>query len=786
MVKSYLLISLRTVRRQPVSTLINVVGLGAAMTLSLLVLLLVSDQRSYDRFNTKHDRIVRVLTTQPDQGALAATPAYLGPALEEDVPEVDETVRFAQIRSDASANDKALYVTGLHVEPSFFSIFDFQMVSGDPATALAGPHRIILTDETAHKFFGDANPMGQPFTLANFGSYTVAGVLRTEDVKSHLRFDVLASFETVATTETGREELQDANNFWRYATYVLLSPGASPDVLAPHLARYAERYQGRSGMEVQPLTEIMLGPPLSNEIAAYNLPGFVVWALFGLGIAVIVVAVFNYVGLAVAQASRRAREVGIRKAIGAHPTQLRAQFMIESVFTAFGALIVGTAMLSLLVPAFNQLSILAEMEIEIAPSDVYTPNVLGTFFVFTLIVGLLAGLYPAFELSRFRPAMVLRGGVGGGGRSVSRLRRILTVVQLAFSLFFVVTTVVLIRQFGYMNEGHFGFHVDDQITVALQGNDARVLRDELLRIPDVVEVGSTSRLPAADGGTASRVAHGTDTLGSNYFSASAGFIRNLDLVFLAGQNFEEDEGSRPGVVLNETAVERFGFATPEAALAAPIWFNGMHHPVIGVVRDFQVDAMATSPEPLVIVNDPTLFVTATIRVVPGNEEEVLAALKTTWARLDARHTLEYDFYAYRARNNDFVRTFQDLTKIIAWLAFLALLIACLGLLSVVAYVAARRVKEIGIRKVLGAGTSQVVWLLSREFLVLSVIAALVALPLAYFANRQWLDSFHDHVPFGAGILLTGLVIVLMLVLAIVFSLTTRAALADPVKNLRYE
>lgn len=787
MIRNYLVIALRNLRRQPFSTLINVVGLGAAMTVSLLVMLLIGDQRSYDRFHEKAYRIVRVITARQNEGeSLAATPATLGPALEAGAPEVEQTLRFGQIRSDAEANAKALYVEGLHAEPAFFSLFDFRLLRGDPTSALTGPHRILLSEETAHKFFGDADPMGQSFSLAEFGDYTVTGVVQTTGVKSHLRFEVLASFETLGTLDSARVELEDADNFWRFATYVLLRPGASPEALQPHLDRLAQRYAGQYALKPQRLTDIALGPILGNEIAAYNLPGFIVWVLLGLGITVVLAAVFNYIGLAVAQATRRAREVGIRKAIGAHPVQLRMQFLVESVLTALGALAVGVVLQLLLIPAFNNLALVSRFEIQVNPSLLYDPRLLGMFFGFAVLVGLLAGAFPALQLSRFQPSLVLRGGVGGGEASASRLRRGLAFVQLMLAFFFVVTTVLLVRQFAYMQADHFGFHVRDQLTVTLQGNNPEVLGQELLRHPDVVGVGATSRLPAADGGTATQMVLGTDTLRTSYFSASAGFLRNLGLHFVAGRNFEDGTARQPGVVLNETAVERLGFARPEAALGASIWFFGQFRPVIGVVRNFQVEAISLPLEPLAIFNDPAFFRTLTVRVHPGREATVLTALQAIWAQIDTRHTLEHGYYLQRVQENEAVQVFQDGVRIVGLLAMLALLIACLGLLSIVAYVAARRTKEVGIRKVMGADVPDVVWLLSREFLLLTVGAAVVALPLAYFVNRLWLDTFYDRVAFGGGILLTGTAIVLVLVLLTVGTQALRTALADPMKSLRYE
>ena len=789
MLKNYFKVAFRTLRRQPVSTLINMVGLGMSMAVCLLVLLLIQNQRSYDRFHEKSDRIVRILSDwfrQGEKSELAASPAYLGPALKADVPEVEQTLRIGQIRADAEANAKALYVTGLHVEPSFFELFDFHLLAGDPTTAMLGPHRIILTDKTARKFFGEEDPLGRPFTLEGFGEYTVTGVIQTEGVKSHLRFDVLASFETLEALE--QESLADEENFWQFATYVLLRPGASADVLTPHLARYASRYTDPEILlKTQALTAITLGPVLSNEIAAYNLPGFVVWALLGLGMLVMVTAAFNYVGLAVARAVQRAREVGVRKAVGANLTQLRLQFLMESVLTALGGLLVGLLLLSLLVPVVNGLSFLSSLGIRFEQEALLNPGLLGLFLAFTVGVGLLAGLYPAFRLARFSPVLVLRGAVDKQGGSAPRLRRSLAFIQLTFSFFFVITTLLLFRQFSHMLAQHYGFSVADQITVALQGNDPSIFRQELLRNPAVIDVGATSRLPAADGGTSSRLVYDGDTLRTDYFSASAGFVRNLDLAFVAGRNFEEVDGAQPGLLLNETAVRQMGFASPAAALGAAVGFASQEPaPVRGVVRDFQVDAMPTAPIPLVIINDPSYFRTLTVRFHPEGRAAAVAALEELWSRVDDRHVLEHGLYDARARDNVFMQTFRDLLRIIGAVAAIALMVACLGLLSMVAFAAARRTKEIGIRKVMGASVKDVVWLLSREFLLLTVLAAGVGLPLAYFTNLIWLDTFYNRVPFGTGILLTGALLVVMLVLVAVGSQAVRAALADPVQSLRYE
>ena len=760
------------------------------MAICLLVLLLIENQWSYDNFNQNRDRVVRIISDQIRPGgttALAAAPAYVGTALANDVPQVEQTVRVGQIRSDAEANEKAIAVTGLHVDPAFFDVLGFELIEGDMRTALVNPGQIVLTDVTAEKFFGTLDPMGQPFTLEEYGDYTVSGIVKTKGVQSHLRFDVLASFSTLVQRDP--EVVAEEDNFWNFSVYALLKPGTNPSVLDPHLARYSERYrQPEYRMKVQPLTEIMMGPILSNEIAAYNLPGFVVWALLGLGLLVVVAATFNYVGLAIAQSIQRGREIGIRKTLGAELGEIRIQFLMESILTSIAALFVAMILLVILIPSANNLSFLSSFGIHFEVARAFSPRLLSVFALFAASIGILAGLFPAFRLARFDPSVVLRGGVSAKGGTAPRLRRGLAFIQLTLSFIFVVTALLLYRQFSHMLEMNYGFQVANTVTVPLQGNDATLLRTELLRYPEIREVGATSRLPAADGGTSTIMVFGDDTLRSDYFAATPGFLKGIDLSVVAGETLEVLDGTRPGVFVNETAVERMGLASPRAAVGEFI-ATGLSSdavPILGVVRDFQVDAMAVAREPLFIVNRPANLRTLTIQYVPGQREPAIARAQTVLDEVDGLHTFEFADYTARVRDGAFMRVFNDQIKIIGLVSIIALLIVCLGLFSMIAFSAARRTKEIGIRRILGASVAAVTWNLTREFVVLTGVAAAVGLPLAYVANRAWLEIFYDRVSFGAGLLAVGSLIVIALVLLTVGSHAVRAARVNPVRSLRYE
>ena len=773
----------------PGATAINVAGLATSMAVCLMVLLLIHDQRSYDDFNPNRDRVVRIVSDRIEQSrtsALAAAPAYVATALEADVPQVESTVRLGQIRSDAEGNEKAIAVTGLHVDANFFDVFGFELIDGNPLDALREPGKIVLSDVTARKFFGDRDPVGQPFTLEEYGDYTISGVVLTEGFQSHLRFDVLASFSTLEQRRP--EAVAEEVNFWHYAVYALLRPGESPAVLEPHLARYGERYTDPVyRMKVQPMTEIMMGPALSNEIAAYNLPGFIIWALFGLGLLVVLAATFNYVGLAIAQSIQRGREIGIRKTFGAEQGEIRLQFLMESILISLVALLVAIVLLVILIPSANNLTFLSSFGVHFEVADVFSPRLLGLFAAFAVSIGLLSGLFPAFRLARFNPSVVLRGGVSAKGGTAPNLRRGLAFIQLTLSFIFVVTALLLFSQFSHMLKMNYGFSVANTITVPLQGNDPELLRNELLRYPEITEVGATSRLPAVDGGTSTIMVYGEDTLRTDYFSATPGFLNGLELVVVAGEGVASLDGTRPGVFLNETAVNRMGISPPNAAIGEFVTTQGLDpQPVLGVVRDFQVDAMAVAPEPLFIMNRASSLQTLTVRYREGQRDQAVSRVSELLASIDGLHTFEYTDYTARAREGAFMQTFRDQLKIIGLVSVIALMIVCLGLFSMVAFNAARRTKEIGIRRVLGASVPGVVWILIREFLVLTAAAAAVGLPLAYLANRQWLEFFYDRVAFGGGLLSLGAAVVIGLVVLTVGLHALRAARDNPVRSLRYE
>jgi len=799
MLKNYLYVSVRTLMRHKGFTGITVLGLALSMAVCLMILTFIWDQKQYDRFHTRTDDIYRILADRVDSDgdvdALAATPAPLADALLREVPGIEATLRLGQIRSQAVYEGKAVYLEGLYVEPSFFDMFSFTLENGDPRSLLDTPNQLLLSHGAAEKLFGTRNPVGEPLRLEGHGDFIVGGLLAEPPGKSHLKFDVLVSFSTLSTSHRS-DALADWMNWWQFATYLMTDAPETLDRLEavlPEITRqHYEGQESRLDFHVQALKDIALGPPLGNEISSYSVPALVVYFLAVLGLIIMVSAGFNYVSLSVARAMKRAREIGVRKAVGARRLHVVLQFLCEAVLIALLALVLAYAMLSWLLPAFNGLTFIQMARVEIDPVRLFAPALLGLFMLFSIGVGVMAGLYPALRLSRFQPVTVLKGLNTTHGFSGRLLRRSLTGVQFAVGLFFVTTTLLLLAQFNYLLHADYGFARHDLINVDLQGQPFDVLREELLRHPSIVAVSGTSKLPAS--GSTSRIEllrEGMqESVPAYEYAIDPAFLDNLDLPLVAGRTFSSDRASdsTQAVLLNETAVGRLGLDTPASAIGTFLRMDeaAPSVQVIGVVKDYQYNTLMDPIDALVLHYTPRAFRYANIRTRPGEMASATAHLEAVWKQLDPVHPIDYSPFDVQLTDNIFNRIFEDLAYLIAFIALLAVLISCLGLFGMVLYLVETRVKEVGLRKVLGADNRSIVLLLSREFLWMIGIAGAATLPLAWLGNGLWLQAFANRIALSPWLFAGAALLMTALALLVIASQTIRAAKADPVQSLRYE
>ena len=808
MLRSYLKVALRSLIRSRGFTAITVIGLAMSLAICLLILTFVWEQKNYDRFHEHGDHIVRILSDIVVGGEVtaetAAAPAPLAPVLQQLVPGIEATSRIGQIRSVAVNDGISANVTGLYAEPSFFELFSFGVEGGGGRDILATPNRVILSRSAGEKLFGEQDPVGRPIHLEGHGDFVVGGVLETPPGRSHLRFDVLASFTTLATSDR-QDELVDWMNSWRFATYLLVEDQGTEERLEavlPEITR--QQYAGenrRLDFRVQPLYDIALGPALSNEISSYSIPSFIVYFLGALGLIIITAAGFNYVGLSVARAMRRSNEVGVRRAVGATRRQIVAQFLTEAVLVALLALLVAYALLTWLVPAFNGLTLIQMGHADLDPSSLFEPRLLAMFVAFSFLIGLAAGLYPALRLSRYQPVTALKGLKAARGASGRLLRHSLTGIQFGLALFFVTTTAVLLAQFNYMLNADYGFKSDNILNVDLQGRSYDVLRAEMLRHPDVQLVSATSTLPASGSTSATEIRRevSDEPIRIIQYGVDPGFVENLGLTLVAGRGFSSDIAgdSVTALILNETAVRDLGYDSPADAIDAYLETGSSMSEVddttsrevqvIGVVADYQYDKLVGPIQAMSLYYSPGALRYANVRVRPGTMDAVEAHLETVWERIEPVHPAVYArFEAQLTSDNLLNQLFSDAMSIIALVSALAVVISCLGLLGMAVYTVETRVKEVGLRKVLGAGTRSIVLLLSREFIRLLAIATVIALPLAVVVNRRWLSAFANHVDPGVWLFAGCAVLVGMVALAVVVSQTLRASGSNPVDSLRYE
>ena len=793
MLKNYATVALRSLWRHRGHTALTVFGLALGMAVCLLILAFVWAQKSYDRFHPEGDRVVRVLSGRPgeDGALLAATPAPLADALAREVPGIEASVRVAELRPRVLQDGSAVELAGLYAEPSFFDVFGFAAVGGDPRAVLSEPYQALLTGEAAATLFGTADPVGQTITLDGEGEFVVGGLLAEPAGASHLRFDVLASLATVGAQDR-RADLADWGNSWAFATYLRLDRPETAGRVAVALSAIAERQypdpDRRLDFRVQPLHDIALGPVLGNEVSSFSVPAVVVGLLAALGLVVMLTAGFNYVGLSTARLIRRAGEVGTRKALGAGRGQIVAQFLCEAVVVALGALVIAYVLLLWLVPAFNGLAPVQMLGAEIDAGHLLDPRLLGVFAVFSVGVGLVAGLYPALALARYSPLAALRGSRSAGGAAGRRLRHGLVGVQFALALFFVLTTALLVSQSRQLLRADYGFEQADLVSVRLQGQAVGTLREELLRYPEVEAVAGTSKLPAS--GSTSGTSLGREGLAEpltvSEFGVEGDVLSALGLDLVAGRGLPVTGDTARAVLLNETAVRALGFASPQEAVGAALTMRGRPVEVAGVVRDYHHDILLEPIAPLVLHVAPGEVQYALVRARPGAGDRALGRVREVWGGLDPERPVEAARVEAVIAEGALGQTVGASVRLIGVVAAFAVLISLLGLLGMAAYHVETRVKEVGVRRVLGAGRLDVVVLLSRTFAWIVLVATLAAVPLAWMASEEWLGLFAVRIGPSPWLIAGVTLGVLALALSAVASQTLRAALADPVRALRSE
>lgn len=793
MLQNYLKIAYRNLLRNKLFSFINIFGLATGMACCLLIVLYVVDEFSYDRFHDKGNRIVRVIMEYSfgdESGETAHTGTKVAPAFSRDFPEVEQAVRVYDAKTIVKYQDKLFEEKAFfYADSTFFRIFSFPLLQGDPATALEGPNKVVLTASTARKYFGEKNPVGQTLRINDNQDYLVTGVMKDVPANSQIKFDFVASFASLAASR--KEEWFSAN----YKTYLLLQDQEAIASLQAKIPSYMEEQmgedmkgQGYLTYQLEPLTSVHLYSKYAGFEPNSDIRYIYIFSIIGL--LILLIACTNYMNLTTARATGRAKEVGVRKVMGAVRGTLFWQFMGESVIITTAAMLLSVLLGELLMPYFNQL---AGKQLMLA---LLNPWLLLGLLATGVLISFLAGSYPAIALSAYQPVKVLKGNLTAHGSGLW-LRKGLIVFQFVISAFLIIATLVIQRQLYYVQNKKLGYN---QEHVLVLPSDTKVMerlgtfKTELRQHPHIKQVTTAYETPTdIDGGYQLRKAGEDKGRLVKAIPVEKGFLQTLELELLAGTDFtfadeqaallpEENEQKQSAMLLNESAVREMGW-TPEEAVGQQVE-EPRKGVVKGVVRDFHYSPLYEGIGPLVIFLEQLYGGVILVKISGEDLPGTLRHLETTWQALAPNRPFSYTFLDEEYAN--LYQAERRTGKIFGTFAFLAVMLACLGLFGLAAFMAQQRTKEIGIRKVLGASVASIVGLLSKDFVKLVLVAFAIAAPLAWYAMRRWLEDFTYRIELEWWVFaIVGGLVVLIAVITVSFQ-AVKAALADPVKSLRSE
>lgn len=821
MLKNHFRTALRNLLKSKFYSLINVLGLAVGMAGFMLIAQYVVFERSYDNFHERADQIYRVQLNQYQNGELILASAEnypgAGPALEAELPEVLESTRLYNlgyknnvvITYEDAPNGPVQFKQRrfLYADSAFFPMFSFPLLKGDPNTVLVEPFTAVISTSYAKKYFGDEDPIGKIIRLQdddfNDERCEITGVFEDISPNSHLKFDVLFSYSTLFNRGERAKERYDLT--WErkdFYTYILVKEGANITSLEAELPEIVDKYspgqaerQRKDELLLQPLADIHLYSDLTEEVEA-NGSGEVIYFLLIIACFILVIAWINYINLSTARAMERGQEVGIRKALGAFRNQLVKQFLLESLLVNLLALLLAALIASVLLPTFNSLTGLQFSWVSFWNQPWLWGLVAGLFLVGTL----LSGMYPAFVLSSFRPASVLKGKLRTA-RHGALLRKGLVVFQFVSAIVLVVGTAIVYQQMQYMLEEDLGFNMEQTLvlerpSIRPQDNDVRKnshdqFKIELLRNPNIQQVSGVDFVP----GHHRNFKYNFRKYGSpieegkplRLNSVDYDYFDMFDMEILAGRSFSEDfaTDADTALVITESAAKLLGFDTLEDAVGSTVsvgeYFSVI---IIGVVNDYHQTSLKEAVEPMAIFLSASESEHYAIKVNTENLSQTIAYVEDTWNEVFPSNPFSY-FFLDEYFNRQY-QTERRFSKLIGAFALLALFIGGIGLLGLSAFTAQQRTKEIGIRKVLGASVPNLILLLSQDFTKLVLIAIGLAIPLAYLIMNEWLDSYAFRIQIGIGIfIITGL-FTLLIAWSTVGWQSIRAARANPVDSLRNE
>ncbi|MDD3050003.1 MAG: ABC transporter permease [Candidatus Cloacimonetes bacterium] len=803
---NYLKIAYRNLMSNKFYTLINIIGLSIGFSCAILILLFIRNELGYDKFHSNYKRIFRVeskfeISGQEDKFAVTARP--LAPTMAAEFPEIESYVRFAPVGKalfeigNSEFYDESFYMA----DSTALTVFSLSVIRGDAKSALTEPFTMVINESFASKWYGNENPIGKIIRLDKDRNYTVTAVIKDLPDNVHLSYNGLISMQSGAEI-MGEEDFNSTISpaFWQIGlfSYILLRENSDISSIKAGFPVFYDKYMKPVGEQINATFEPMFSR-LDKIQLSTNLPGdlpvgsiLYVYIFAVVGIFILLIASINYMNIATARSVKRAREVGLRKVFGSTQANLRTQFLFESIIISLLSLIVACAVSELLTPVFNEIS---GREINLNFFDFSAFHL--TFLLLAISVGLVSGSYPAFYLASFTPEKILKGTLTTGKKG-SFFRKILVLIQFTISLIMITGTITVYKQLMYFQEKDLGFDKENLITfTATDSNLSKnmpAFAERILQRSDIKGIASTNHLPGLGLG---KVVMGIEkdneiqNLATNFFFVEGDFVDLMGMKIIKGRNFDlnlETDFTRAFLV-NRVAAERFGWF--DDALGKRIQFgqddNGnpiRDGEVVGVVYNFHFKSLHNPEEPMVIMLSKDPMPTLVARINSSNPRATISELQTIWREINNDYPFEYQFVDDNIM--EFYILEQKTARLFSYFAAICIMISCLGLFGLSSYTIEQKTKEIGIRKVMGAESSSIAFDLMKDFLKLVGYANVLAIPLAYFSLKEWLNSFayHINVPLSSFVI-SGITAILIAVLTISYQ-AFKAANANPAEVMKYE
>jgi putative ABC transport system permease protein len=810
MIRNYLKIALRNLKKYKGYSFINISGLAIGMACCILILLYVADELSYDNYHERGDRIYRVgaiSSIGTTSRHYATVPPALAPELVEAIPEVESAVRiFDSFELQGQLDDQNIRIPDVFfIDPAVFDIFTYELIAGDKDKVFANPDSLVITQETARRLFGEENPIGKAITIPPDRSIQITGVIENIPKNSHFLFNGIIPTTFIRDQEGHPHPVLSAPYFCEVYAYLLLNKDADPDevekkIMATHEAKWGEMFKQRGTTRQYPLMRLKDIHLHSTDEYEIGTPGDIntVYLFSGIALLVLIIACFNFINLATARSAGRAREVGMRKVFGSNKNQLVRQFLSESITVSLISLCLGIALVMTVLPLFNSLS---GKQFE-STQLLKLPALLG-FLGIIILTGFIAGSFPAFILSRFQPVMVLKGRFSSASKNTS-LRKILVIIQFAISIFMIVGILTMIRQLDYMKNKDLGFNKAQLLVVQFFGNRRNeenaqrfdALKDRLLKNPNITSVSFSANIPGGELGYDAYLPEGRsddETVRARNYWVDFDFVKTYEMDMSMGRDFSREFSTDAGeaVIINEKMAQSLGWG--DDCLGKQVYNIARENRlgrIVGVVKDFHSGSMREDISPVILSCEPGFFAFVTARILPVNVPSTLSFLESTLGEVSQQVFPDREFtFDYHFVDDDFRNKYTEEEKarqVYIIFGALAVFIACLGLFGLASFTLEQRTKEIGVRKVLGASMNNIIVLLSKEFAKLVLIANILAWPFAFYAMNRWLGNFAFRIGIGWDIFFFSGVLAIVIAMFTVCFHSVRAAFSNPATALRYE